>query len=509
MASTNLIDEQVEDFYQKIYKDLDEKIISDEFGGYLSNRVKSGKKKSYNKTTIESRDFNMEFLNKIESCYPALLKIMKDPKKSIRYEQEIVAVEKAKKVNADTVRHLSSHTHLIKEVRNDGSVVPAKVLSTFTEEELAIYENRFIKSLVKRIEVFLERRYEVMRTSLESYELHHLNVQNEFLVSGQNVQIGLDISVKNVFTKDLKGTKKQYERLLYVRELIQSLKGTDFMRALSKAKDIFPPIMKTNIILHNPDFKMCYGLWLYLDQTDGIAFHVAVKEKNYRYEPELASNINNLMTIALASFIKSRQMDDIIPEKLKAMIKLPKVKENTEIEETPTLKPSRTTLEDYRMNEFMLNQTAKYYEASLSGMKESGSTELESLRVVYRQMLEMMDQIYPKVFQIDQEKKETIDLYDRLGNARKKLTVLKMVQKQKQMNIARMGKSQKATEREILSLEKKIKQKELKDKELEKKIKNKEVQKNKKQDDKKAAIEKEKQRIKKLMAQKKNEKEDN
>ena len=37
--------------------------------------------------------------------------------KSIKYEEEIVNVEKAKKVTADTVRHLSSHTHLIKDNR--------------------------------------------------------------------------------------------------------------------------------------------------------------------------------------------------------------------------------------------------------------------------------------------------------------------------------------------------------------------------------------------------------
>ena len=40
----------------------------------------------------------MSFLDTIESVYPAILKIMRDPKKSIRYEEEIVSVEKAKKV---------------------------------------------------------------------------------------------------------------------------------------------------------------------------------------------------------------------------------------------------------------------------------------------------------------------------------------------------------------------------------------------------------------------------
>ena len=43
--------------------------------------------------------------------------------------------------------------------------------------------------------------------------------------------------------------------------MIQGLKGTEFMRALAKARDVLPPIMKTNVILHNPDlnYVMVYG----------------------------------------------------------------------------------------------------------------------------------------------------------------------------------------------------------------------------------------------------------
>ena len=104
--------ESIQDFYQQIYDGLEQKTLENEFGSYILGRVKSGRKQTYNKTQVEIRQFNLEFLDVIESTYPALLKIMKDPKRSIRYEQEIVNVEKAKKVNSDTVKHLSSHTHL-------------------------------------------------------------------------------------------------------------------------------------------------------------------------------------------------------------------------------------------------------------------------------------------------------------------------------------------------------------------------------------------------------------
>ncbi len=492
-------EEQLEDFYQKIYKDLEEKTIQDELGNYIYNRVNKGTKKTYNKTQIEVRNFNMDFLNVIESTYPALLKIMRDPKKSIRYEEEIVAVEKARKINSDTVRHLSSHTHLIKEIKDNGDVIPAKVLTTFSEEELAIYENRFIKSLVKRIEIFLERRYEVMSASLDSYEAEHLNVVNDFLMSGKKVNMQVDISVKEIFTKDVKATHKDYERLLYVRELIQGLKGSEFMRALAKAKDVLPPIMKTNILLHNPDFQMCYNLWIYLDRTDGIAFDIDVKEKNYRYTAELDQNVNEAMTLLLASFLRSRQIEGIVVSKPKDKLKAPKPEPNPSIVDPLTLEPDNKKLEDYRMNEYLLNQTARYYEASFDGMQRSGSTENESLRIVYRQMLEMMDQIYPRVFNVSDEELDKADLYKRLEYARKKQMVLKVVQKQKQMNIARMGKSIKKCDKDIETLERRIKMKEAREAALEKRRKEKERLKKMTKQEKEDLLAEEKSRIKKIL----------
>ena len=281
MAKSNYTNDDLTNYYAKIYAEIENETTADPYGNYIYQRVKAGQKTIFNKSQSEIRNFDMSFLDTIESVYPALLKIMRDPKKSIRYESEVVAVEKARKVNSDTVRHLASHTELIKEIAKNGDVVPSKVLTTFAEEELAIYENRFIKSLVRRIEIFLERRYEVMKVSLESFETEKMQVTNVFMLSGQEVTIDLGVAIKNDLTADVETTKEQYQRLLQVRQNIQGLKNSEFMRALAKAKDVLTPIMKTNIIIHNPDFKLCYGLWLYLDRVDGIATNVDVKEKNY------------------------------------------------------------------------------------------------------------------------------------------------------------------------------------------------------------------------------------
>ncbi len=467
MAKDNFNNDELTAYYSKIYEQLEAGTSNDPFGSYIYGRVKGGQKTVLNKSQSEIRNFDMSYLDTIESVYPAIYKIMKDPKKSLRYEQEVVAVEKARKVNADTVRHLSSHTHLIKEIRKNGDVIPSKVLTTYTEEEIAIYENRFIKSLVKRMEMFLERRYEVMKVSLESFETERLNVKNEFKMSGQMVTVELDVAIKNDLTTNVETTKEQFDRLCYMREMVQALKGTEFMRALAKARDVLPPIMKTNIILHNPDFKLCYGLWLYLDRVDSVATNIDIKEKSYKYSQIFDKDISECMSLALTSFIKNRQIEGIYSSKKLDSKKAPKpILDNTPELEL-NLEADNKKLEDYTMNELLLSQTAKFFEASLSGIQRTGVTYNESIRVVYRQMLDMLDQIYPMAFGVGDDELESKDLYEQLEYARRQLMVFKIVHQQKQMNIARMGKESKRIENLIKKLEEKIKREEARQRERE------------------------------------------
>ena len=457
--------QELEAYYTKAYQAIDNETENDTYGSYVLNRVKGGQKTVFNKTQSEIRNFDMSFLDTIESVYPAITKIMRDPKKSLRYETEVVNVEKARKTNSDTVKHLSSHTHLIKEITKEGDVVPSKVLNTNAEEELAIYENRFIKSLVKRLEMFLERRYEVMKISLESFETERLSVQNEFLMSGQTVTVGIDVAIKNDLTTNVETTKEQYNRLLYIREMVQALKGTDFMRALAKARDVHPPIMKTNIIMHNPDFKLCYGLWLYLDRVDGIATNIDVKEKSYKYSQAFDKDINDIMTLALTAFIKNRQIDGIYSSRKVGTVKAPKPIENQSMELEMNLEADNNKLEDYTMNQVLLDQTVKYFEGSMQGLQQTGSTYNESVRVVYRQMLDMVDQLYPKAFGVSDDEFDSADLYKQLEYARREMMVAKIVKQTKQMALAKMGREEKRIEKLIAKIEEKIKKKEAKDRE--------------------------------------------
>lgn len=44
-------------------------------------------------------------------------------------EEEVVPVEKAKKISQETIKHLAQHTDLIQDVDEDGTITPSKVLN--------------------------------------------------------------------------------------------------------------------------------------------------------------------------------------------------------------------------------------------------------------------------------------------------------------------------------------------------------------------------------------------
>ena len=307
-------------------------------------------------------------------------------------------------------------------------------------------------------------------------------------MSGQEVTVGITVAIKNDLTTNVETTKEQFDRLCHIRELVQGLRGTEFMRALAKAHDVLPPIMKTNILLHNPDFKICYALWLYLDMVDGIATNVDTKEKSYKYSKQMNDDMNEVMTLALTSFLKNRKIDDVYASKNFPQRKPPKeiIDNDTQLE--LNLEAEDKQLEDYKMNQILLDKTAQFFESSMDGMMETGTKFNESVRVVYREMLDMLDQIYPRVFGVADDELESKDLYEQLAFARQRLLVYKIVRQAKQMNIARMGKEEAQIDKIIEKLQEKIKVKELRDREKAERLRQKEEAK------RLAAIEREKAR---------------
>ena len=85
--------------------------------------------------TDYSRDsFDSQWVDLFEFTLPYLDKIVRNPKRFITTEEEIIKIESAKKIGVESIKHLSKHTNFIQDVDQDtGDVIPSKLLNVLKE----------------------------------------------------------------------------------------------------------------------------------------------------------------------------------------------------------------------------------------------------------------------------------------------------------------------------------------------------------------------------------------
>lgn len=221
------------------------------------------------KRDYDMKDFDYEWLDIIEDVIPYIDNILRNPKRFIINEEEIVKVELARKVTVESVIHLTQHTNLIQKIEDNGDVKPSKILNINKEESMDTYENRFIFTLLTNLRMFYENRVEA--TSGQSYCLDKniLQYTANSKVYSENLKINIDISDITKTVKEHSGDKGNMtlaERLRKVKTQIDGFFGTELMQTLTRlhVAPVRSPIKKTNVILKNPNFRKAEELWNYI-----------------------------------------------------------------------------------------------------------------------------------------------------------------------------------------------------------------------------------------------------
>ena len=266
------------------------------------------------KKDYDMKEFDYGWLDLIEDCLPYLDNIIRNPKRFIINEEEIVKVELARKVTVESVIHLTQHTNLIQEIDEDGEVKPSKILNINKEESMDTYENRFIRALLNNLRLFFEVR--VSNTSGSSYCLDKnlLKYEANTKVYGEDLKISIDVSdvTKNIqeHSGD-RGEMTYAERIRKVKTQIDGFFGSELMQILSKLhfEPVHSPIKKTNVILKNPNFRKAEELWNFIQAFESQ--DKKEKEKREFFDKGILKNEYDqaflMAFIANKNFISSSQ----------------------------------------------------------------------------------------------------------------------------------------------------------------------------------------------------------
>ena len=273
---------------------------------------------------LESSSFDKTWIDVIEGVIFDLGEIIMNPRLNTLTEGAVVPVELAKKTNADSVQHLASHTQYIKEIDDYGNVIPSKILGIFHDDDYHTYENRFIATLIRRLSLFIEKRYEYVSKIAQLHDEEILYFKNESIVEGSKVEIETKIKVSTPVEDEeaARKTTAYLERIVTMRDYILYFVNSPFMRTLRTDRDVRNPIMMTNILRKNPKYHHCYEVYRFIEGYDKLGVNYKVDE-NYSLFNE--NELKELNRTLFANYITLKGKEKSIKRKVDTRTYKPKI----------------------------------------------------------------------------------------------------------------------------------------------------------------------------------------
>lgn len=275
---------------------------------YISN----GKNDYKISQVYTKKNYSTDWIDTLEDCIVNLDNIVRNPRKFIVIEEDIVDISLARSISVESVKHLSQHTNLISTVKKDGTVIPSKILNTSKEESFDIYENRFIYTLLLKLRDFIDRRFKVIQTAmLQSGEIG-IDVESEFAVDGHKVNYKLNSTANFPFDSVVKGKGAQLsnvERVSHISNVVNDFLSSPFSKEMRSCALVRPPIQRTNVILKNPDFKKALVLWQFIESNEKYDFNIETVTETSELNPILSDKYRGLIylnTILMQSIAEAK-----------------------------------------------------------------------------------------------------------------------------------------------------------------------------------------------------------
>ena len=431
--------DQLASFYEAYQQSINDIESYHTFPEYFYDRFLAGQSTIYQKNITETKTFDEEWIRTVESYFPSLNKISLDPKSVLKYMEDVVVVEKARKINSASVRHLAANTQYIREIRED-MIIPSKILTTYAELEYGTYENRMVMTLIEKLFLFVRHRYEIIKNNVESFQSKHFKLSSEFPFTDSTVTLDLNITIK----EDLDNKKvNEYNKNLLLRvetlnKLVSGLRSSEFMQKMAGQKKVYAPLMKSNVILKNTDYRNAYMLWLFLDRYNTLTYDLDVKEKNLTFdqaylEDIYQSTLINFTTIAFNQ-ANRKPLYDLIKDKKYRRKGLKVIKRHPD---DLVVNPDPIEVEDVTINQYYLEKYKDLFKKSLDFHEADAKTYETSLKRALRDTLQITNALYETFFELDQEDdvfRRLIKDYDpvvELREAKEKALIAKMIREVK------------------------------------------------------------------------------
>lgn len=385
---------------------MSEKINNNKLNNYL-NQLKEGNNTIYKKDIVETKVFEEKWIETIESYLPSINNIISSPLSTLKRNKELVLVERVRKVDSHSIKHLASNTKYIRKVK-DGNVIPNKLQTTHTNVDYFTYENRFIKTLIERLYRFTQKRVEIIKKDIDSKEKTRVNLNSKFNLGNNEVNFDLSMDVsKNLEEKKIKDYNQNLiKRINNLENLIKGMYYSPFMRDLKTAINVKPPINRTIVILKNPDYNNAYLLWTFLDRYDELPFDLNIDISNVTIDQNELETIEKLILDNYFKLLNSNKYQ--LSEK--ETLNLKGLRQDVNNPNDLLTNPTYLKMESNLANEYYLKQFTNLFNDNITNHTQDVKLEETALKRSMRDLTSITNNIYSSYFEFNQDR----DIFNRL-----------------------------------------------------------------------------------------------
>lgn len=313
----------INDLYLKYVNKVGKTLENDRYFQYLFEMVQAGSTTLQQNHTVLHKQVDERWLGVIEESLDALNRITEHPRRFVTSNEEVVPVALARKITADSVRHLSMNTQFIASSK-DGEIQPTKILNVTVEETYDLYENRFIYHLIQRLVTFIDKRTDVIFWSTGDETCNTLQMHSKVDDAYEQIEYKLEMKVKNTqsFAENDSDNMSVFMRIDRVRRMVMALRTSAFCDIMKGCAKVRSPIQRTNTIMKDPDYRVCYRLWQFLESYDEVGYSIEERdtplEFDEEYQIQLFSNLITNYTV-FKSLLEAdpRKLSEIPPKRKK------------------------------------------------------------------------------------------------------------------------------------------------------------------------------------------------
>lgn len=280
------------DLYLKYVNKVGKSLENDRYFRYLFEITAAGDTELQQYNRVYHKTVDERWLEAIEGALNSLNKVVNNPRRFITTDEEVVPVALARKITADSVRHLSQNTQFLASAEG-GDVQPTRVLNVTTRETYDLYENRFIYTLIQHLVTFIDKRTDLIFWATGDETAHTITLNSKIDDAYEEIGYKLEMTIKNrqSFAENDADNMEVFMRIDRVRRLVMALKHSAFCEIMTGTSVVRSPIHRTNLLMKDPDYRNCYKLWQFLESYEEVGYSIETIDSELEFDEEYMNQL--------------------------------------------------------------------------------------------------------------------------------------------------------------------------------------------------------------------------